>query len=75
MPSPYERLTEKVIASLEEGRDTGKWQMPWNKVSVAPHDPVSGVRYSGTNELGLIMDQAALGADGTGAWSTFLDAD
>ena len=46
---PYQEITDRMIAAIEEG--TAPWQKPW-KVSPygnTPHNPVSGTVYRGVN--------------------------
>ncbi|CCO24042.1 zincin-like metallopeptidase domain-containing protein [Maridesulfovibrio hydrothermalis] len=51
----YESFAEKIIKKLEEG--TAPWQRPWKAGEYQPpFNPVSGVVYSGVNQVMLSAD-------------------
>ena len=47
MNKAYERITNKIIDSLQEG--VIPWRKPWAGYNSMPKNPVSGTRYSGLN--------------------------
>jgi antirestriction protein ArdC/phage/plasmid primase-like uncharacterized protein len=69
----YEEFAEKVIQHLEAG--TAPWQRPWHpgKVDLAPHNPISGTVYQGTNRVNLALTGWALGYDDP-RWMTYKQA-
>jgi len=59
-----------AMADAIEG-DPGRWTRMWNTVgSAIPHNPVSGVIYSGINRWVLAVAALELGYP-TGAWATY----
>ena len=71
--SVYERVTNTIIAELEQG--TASWVKPWaGGASIAvPHNAVSHRRYSGINVL-LLWDAAMNAQYRNPAWLTFRQA-
>ncbi|MBW1673373.1 MAG: ArdC family protein, partial [Deltaproteobacteria bacterium] len=50
MTDTYEKITEKIVASLEKG--VIPWKKPWRGVSgIAPSNLISGKAYQGINAL------------------------
>lgn len=69
----YEQVANKLIEQLEAG--TAPWQKPWAPGSIhLPHNPVSGMRYKGSNAMWLELQ----GRGGTlltsGRWITYKQA-
>lgn len=70
MNDQYIKLTEGIVASLEEALATGgvaPWQRPWRSLaSGEPHNPFTGSVYSGVNRLILTL----IGGEDS-RWATF----
>jgi len=64
----YEQVATKLIEQLEAG--TAPWQKPWAPGEIQlPHNPVSGVRYKGSNAMWLEMQ-----GRGDPRWMTYKQA-
>ena len=67
----YTRITDEIIAAIEQG--TGEWRAPWfhDGTSVAcPTNMASGKRYRGINTLALWVSAMTFGYD-DGFWGTY----
>jgi antirestriction protein ArdC len=71
--SVYERVTESILAALEEG--VAPWVRPWSGGGNPglPYNLTSQRRYSGVNVL-LLWDAALTHGDQSAAWITFRQA-
>lgn len=71
----YQRVTDRIVASIEAGAATGDWRMPWHggadgQASAVPCNVATGKPYRGVNVLAL-WAAAQAGGYGSGTWATY----
>jgi antirestriction protein ArdC len=67
----YTEITEKIIAKLEAGIATGKWNPPWHdRITGLPHNATTSKAYTGGNVIALWITEID-NAYPTSEWATY----
>ena len=71
----YQRVTDRIVAAIEQGAKAGDWRMPWHsgadgQPSTVPCNATTGRPYRGVNILALWAAAQASGYS-SGTWATY----
>ena len=71
----YQRVTDRIVAAIEQGAKAGDWRMPWHggadgQPSAVPCNAATGRSYRGVNIVAL-WAAAQAGGYGSGTWATY----